>query len=549
MKRNKKTTNLFLILLLSTLLLGCRQETATQDDVKQEASEVEILGPEEEMIVAVNADGSSSELPFESVWMNRSKFWGGLIFQGLLVADDNISNVNPDLCEEYIISTDGMKYTFILKENLTWHDGEALTAEDVVWSIENYLKVQETNGFVKKGLQEIEGAEEFENGTVDHISGVVVRGNDITINLKEDDASFLSAIAQLAILPKHCLAEIPIEEFSSCEFWKIPIGSGPYKIVENIDNQEAVLVVNEEYSGKIPTIKQIRYKVLEYPGTDYFDFTISSDPTTVNNFMRNPRYNVVKTNNLYYRYLIFNLDKRTGENEGLLNDARVRKALMLAIDKERIIKNIYGKSAVIIDSGIPEDDSWYITKDESDTGYRPMLAKHLLKAAEFDFNKTIVLTRYSMDEISERLLEEIAECWKEIGIKVEIIPIESDSTNKLFVEADWYDIALKNLSAVDYTEWYFEYSSENQLWSEILHDRKEFDSLINSINHSSYANELKMLYSEIQKMENELVYKIPITIVPQYVIYNKQKLYIPEMEFPNLWYYYDLDLADWSIIE
>ena len=377
MKRNKKTTNLFLILLLSTLLLGCRQETATQDDVKQEASEVEILGPEEEMIVAVNADGSSSELPFESVWMNRSKFWGGLIFQGLLVADDNISNVNPDLCEEYIISTDGMKYTFILKENLTWHDGEALTAEDVVWSIENYLNVQDTNGFVKKGLQEIEGAEEFENGTVDHISGVVVRGNDITINLKEDDASFLSAIAQLAILPKHCLAEIPIEEFSSCEFWKIPIGSGPYKIVENIDNQEAVLVVNEEYSGKIPTIKQIRYKVLEYPGTDYFDFTISSDPTTVNNFMRNPRYNVVKTNNLYYRYLIFNLDKRTGENEGLLNDARVRKALMLAIDKERIIKNIYGKSAVIIDSGIPEDDSWYITKDESDTGYRPMLSKHL----------------------------------------------------------------------------------------------------------------------------------------------------------------------------
>ena len=173
----------------------------------------------------------------------------------------------------------------------------------------------------------------------------------------------------------------------------------------------------------------------------------------------------------------------------------------------------------------------------------------MLKTAEFDFGKTLVLTYYSMDDISGRLLEEIAKCWEEIGIKVEVIPIENDSTNKLFVEADWYDIALKNLSAVDYTEWYFEYSSENQLWSEILKNRKEFDTLISSINHASYADELNMLYSEIQKMENEMVYKIPIAIVPQYVIYNKEHLYIPEMEFPNLWYYYDLEMADWSLIE
>ena len=108
---------------------------------------------------------------------------------------------------------------------------------------------------------------------------------------------------------------------------------------------------------------------------------------------------------------------------------------------------------------------------------------------------------------------------------------------------------MKNLSAVDYSEWYFEYSSENELWAEILHERKEFDSLITSINRSSYANELTNLYFEIQKKENDLVYKIPLAIVPQYVIYNKQNLYIPEMEFPNLWYYFDLDLADWSIMK
>lgn len=548
MRRKSAGSIILFISLLGLLLGGCQKEMQVKYSVDAE-SEMDVVGEKEEIIVAVNVDGSSTELPMESVWLNRSRFWGGLVFQGLLIAEEDINNVSPDLCEEYIISTDGMKYTFNLKENLTWHDGEKLTAEDVVWSIETYLKVQETNGFVKRGLQLISGVEDFEKGKKDHISGIVVRGNDITINLKEDDAGFLAVIAQLAILPKHCLEKIEPEEITNSEFWEMPVGSGPYKIVENRDNKEVVLVVNKDYSGKVPAIKQIRYKVLEFPGTDYFDFTITSDPLTINNFMEDPDYHVVKTNNLYYRYLIFNLDKRTGDNEGLLKDANVRKALMLAIDKERIIHEIYGKSAVVIDGGVPQDDSWYLEKDENATGYRPELAKNLLKDAGFDFSKSLVLTHYSLDEISEQLVEEIADCWRDLGIRVEIVPIQSGSTNKLFVEADWYDVALKNLSAVDYAEWYFEYSSENQLWTEILHDRKEFNSLITSINRSSYANDLTRLYYEIQKKETELVYKIPIAIVPQYVIYNKQNLYIPEMEFPNLWYYFDLDLADWSIIE
>ena len=73
--------------------------------------------------------------------------------------------------------------------------------------------------------------------------------------------------------------------------------------------------------------------------------------------------------------------------------------------------------------------------------------------------------------------------------------------------------------------------------------------LIQAINHAAFANELQSLYSEIQILENELVYKIPLAIVPQYVIYNKQHVYIPDKTFPNLWYYYDLDIADWSIVK
>lgn len=543
MKTRNFIIHMLLILFLCGSLCGCGSQ-AQNTNIKSENSDLEQM---EEMLVAVNVDSSSDRLPFENVWLNRSRFWGGLVFQGLLIADANISNVKPDLCEEYIISTDGIKYTFVLKENLYWHDGKPLTTEDVVWSIETCLKVQETNGYIKRGLQRIRGAKEFESGESEHILGVQVKQNDITITLDSEDGSFLSAIAQLAILPKHCLEDVSVEEFSAHEFWKQPIGSGPYKVVENKDNKEAVLEINNYYSGKFPKIKRIRYKVLDYPGTDYFDFTLTSDPATISRYKKHEDYAVVPSNNLYYRYLIFNLDERTGDNEGLLQNPDVRRALVLGLDRERIVKEIYDGAAVTLDGGIPKGDSWYIKKEDEEIGYRPALAKQMLKNAGFDFTKTLVLTRYSMDELSVRLLEEVAACWRKLGIIVEIKPIESDSTNKLFVEADWYDVALKNLSAVDYTEWYFEYSSENQLWSKILNNRREFDSLINSINHSFYANELKMLYSEIQNMENKLIYKIPIALVPQYVIYNKKHIYIPEMEFPNLWFYFDLNLADWDI--
>lgn len=537
-----------LIILLSLLLCvwmtGCQGE----ESVAEQPEKVEqIQEQKDEIVIAVNVDGSSTQLPFENVWMNRSKFWGSLIFQGLLIADENISNVKPDLCEEYIISADGKKYTFILKDDLFWHDGVELTAEDVVWSLETFFKVQETNGFVKKGLQEIQGVGNYEKGLSKRISGISYRGKEITITLLQEDSNFLTAIAQLAILPKHCLEKVPLNEFAMCDFWSMPIGSGPYKIVSSEDNKEALLVVNENYSGRKPEIERIRYKVLENPETDHFDFALTSDPLTVNKYEWNPNYNVVKTNNLYYRYLFFNLDERTGENEKLLQNANVRKALMLAIDKENILEEIYVGAAFSIDCGVPQYDFWYVEKEEA--SYNPELAKQMLLNERFDFSKTIVLTRYSMDDLSVRLLERIAECWEEVGVKVEIIPVEGDSTNKLFVEADWYDVALKNLSAVDYTEWYYEYSSDNQLWSTIMHNRKEFNILIYGIDHAAFAHEFKNLYSEIQLLENSVVYKIPLAIVPQYVIYNKEHMYIPEMTFPNLWYHYDLNIADWSVIK
>ncbi len=541
----KKIKTLFFLLFFSLCFLGCSEK---EKEIIQENKGTEIVEDiSREMVVAVNVDKIFSELPFTSVLLNRSQFWGSLVFQGLLIPSDNIHNVQPDLCEEYSVSPDGKTYVFILKEDLYWHDGERLTTEDVVWSIETCVKNQEVNGFIKKGLQSIVGTQKYEEGIIERIIGMEATESDITIKLEYVDGNFLAALAQVPILPEHCFKESNREAIGQSDFWKMPIGSGPYQVVENIDNKEAVLVINELYSGKKPKIQQIRYKVLQDPENDPFDFTITSDPEVVSKFEERQDYEVCRTNNLYYRYLTMNVDGRNEHNPGIFNDKRVRQALSLGLDRKKIVENVYGSVALVIDSGIPANDSWYMQKEAETVEYNPQKAKELLKEAGFDFERSLVLTRYHEDELSVKLLEEVAECWRNLGIKVDIQPIKNSEAEKLWTDTDWYDVALKNLAAVDYSEWYYEYFSGNQMWSTILQNRTEFDVLVSALSNTKWAYEREMIYEGIQMLEVEYTYKIPLAIIPQYVIYNKNRLYIPEIEFANLWYYYDLELSQWEL--
>ena len=95
---------LALLLLAGQLLSGCGAGILSAGEDRQETV---LLDGTEELLVAVNVDGTSPELVFESVWTNRSKFWGTLLFRGLLMADENINHVTTDLCEQYAVSPDG----------------------------------------------------------------------------------------------------------------------------------------------------------------------------------------------------------------------------------------------------------------------------------------------------------------------------------------------------------------------------------------------------------------------------------------------------------
>src|SRR5690606_20639447 len=89
-----------------------------------------------------------------------------------------------------------------IKDGLTWHDGTPLTAEDVAWSIGAALKFPITHPVLMSTFKAIEGAEDFQAGTADAVSGISVDGNTVNLKFAHLDPNVLLSFTQFAPLPK-----------------------------------------------------------------------------------------------------------------------------------------------------------------------------------------------------------------------------------------------------------------------------------------------------------------------------------------------------------
>lgn len=170
-----------------------------------------------------------------------------LIFSGLMKYDENM-NIVPDLAEKYEIEGEGEIYKFYLKENLFWQDGKAITADDVIFTVQTIQ-----NPDFKSPLQ------------ANWVGIETEKINDLTVKftLRKPYAAFLEN-STIGIVPKHIWNNITAENFPFESYHLNPIGSGPYKIKDlkrNSSNQVAslILVQNPLYFGIKPYISKIKF--------------------------------------------------------------------------------------------------------------------------------------------------------------------------------------------------------------------------------------------------------------------------------------------------
>lgn len=483
-------------------------------------------------------------------WQSGDGLMPYLLYRGLVISSSNFKEVKPDLAEKYEISKDEKTYTFTMKPNLKWSDGQALTAEDVKFSIEEALKVSLINGIFTEAFTKIEGAKDLKDEKAKDLKGVIVDKDKVTIKLTKPIGNFMNILAQFYILPKHCLEKENPLELHNSSFWSKPVTSGMYKVDKIQVGNYIELGINPNYEGTKPKIKKVVYNFVQdhtlavQNGNEYIFQT--NKPKEIQEISKIKGMKKIPVDALFYRYFIVNLAGIDGKGNSKLSDVRVRQALLYAIDKATLGNKLYPEVAKANYTAVPDGKPEEL-KDVNKFEFNQEKAKALLKEANYNFNDPLVITYYYKDQTSVDFMQAISYQLNQIGIKTKLVQIQSSSTPALFKQRK-YDIAYKGFSSFGYESWYGEYTSNNVNFKNIYNGDTSFDALVEKLSQTSDETERNSILQQLQKLEQEKLYKLPLYTFNNYLFINENKVKIPsDVTFANTFYRYDYNFEKWEL--
>ena len=284
-----------------------------------------------------------------------------LIFNGLTSHDGN-DQVAPGLAESWEFDEESCTYTFHLAENVKWHDGEPFTADDVKFTIEAIMDPE--NGS--------ENAPNYED--VQEIT--VVDDHTVSFKLDAPNVAFLDYMT-MAVLPKHLLEG---EDMQTSDFFRHPVGTGPYKLESWEEGQAITLVKNEDYFKGEPNIDTVVFKIV--PDDNAKALQLKSGeldlalltPKDAATFAEDEAYTCYDMKTSDYRGILFNF-----WNEYWQKNKDLIPAVCYAIDRESII------NAVLLGQGMPAygplQRNIYNNEDVEHYDYDPEKAKAVLEEA------------------------------------------------------------------------------------------------------------------------------------------------------------------------
>ena len=252
-----------------------------------------------------------------------------LLFNGL-TSHDGDNGVVPALAESWDYDEESFSYTFHLRPGVTWHDGAPFTAEDVKFTIQAIMDPANLS----------ENAPNYEDVTnIDVLDELTVR-----FTLSAPNAAFLDYMT-MPILPRHLLEG---EDFQTADFFRHPIGTGPYKLERWDEGQAITLVKNEDYFLKPASIDRIVFKIVPDDNVKAMQMRSGEldlaqlTPRDAESFMGREGYAVYDMTTSDYRGILFNF-----RNPYWTENRDIIPAVCCAIDREAIVQ------AVLLGHGEP----------------------------------------------------------------------------------------------------------------------------------------------------------------------------------------------------
>jgi peptide/nickel transport system substrate-binding protein len=364
-------------------------------------SEIVIVRPEDSNnLDPVTQDGNVN------IWVLN------LITEGLLQTTDDGASIETLLADSYAVSDDFLTYTFKIKPNLKFSNGDPVLAEDLVWSYERAMNAGDDSVWTEivANLKSVEAPDD----------------TTFIVNMKEpspvSDATL--TFFTLVIGDKSYFDEVGLDEYK-----KRPIGTGAYKLDEWRTGEFLRVVKNENFrdADKVVT-ESIRFNVVPDDNTRVMQLQSGeADIATYVSFARldelanDPNLKVVKKESTEMRMLALNCDN------GPTANVDVRKAIAMAIDREAIVKMVLFNHGTLADSYLAQAVPYY-SKPKT-YSYDVEAAKELLAGAGYPDGFDITLTTVSGNANYENMANLVKEQLSLIGINVEIELLEAGTHN------------------------------------------------------------------------------------------------------------------------
>lgn len=441
-----------------------------------------------------------------------------------LIREQPDNTLGPGLAESWEYSDDNMELIFHLREGVTFHNGDPMTAEDVVFSLNRAIE----SSFTSRVTSAMDSAR-------------IVDENTVVLRLKHPfgPAEQCVASAQMGILNKRVYEEDP-EAYK-----RNPVGTGPYKFVDWNSGEDWTYEAFEDYYKGAPAIKRIEFKVLPDANTrvvalenNEVDFIFTAPPEEQDTIERHDDL-------VFYAFQTpMNSDLKFNNEDEHFSNKLVRQAVAHAVDRNAIILGAldgYGKplhtpmtSAAF---GWPEDFE--------NREYNVEKAKQLLAEAGYPDGFTTTISTTDSLELYRKTAEIFQAQLQAIGIQAEIEVFEWGAFLDKVLTRKEYSVCPMQMTIPYLDADHIFELSHSRMRTEgrnyILANNAELDELLEKGRNSTDPNEREQIYRDICELWKEECFTIPLNHAILGVAAHKDlKGIVPVTTIPeyNYSYYY-----------
>ncbi|WP_394289142.1 ABC transporter substrate-binding protein [Microbacterium sp.] len=357
------------------------------------------------------------------------------VYQGL-VSRTAEQEIVPSLASDYEVSADGLTYTFTLREGVTFHDGQELTPEDVVFSL---TEVRENEAY-------------RDSARLAKVEDIAADGQTITLTLSEPDSTLLWSLTGRAGLV--------LKKGDKIDRQTAANGTGPFTLADWKQGDSISFERNNEYWGEPAAVAEI---VFSYVGDNQAALSgaLAGDFDVLTGFDANLK-DQIEAGGDFALTLGESTDKGTlafNSTEGPLADVRVRQAIRQAIDKESIVEALGAGSTQY--GPIPSLDPGF--EDLSELApFDPEAARTLLaEAGAEDIDLTLTIPSAYGTTVSQILVSNL----RDVGITLQVDPVEFPAwLNDVYINQDYELSFVLHTEARDFENWanpayYFTYDN------------------------------------------------------------------------------------------